>query len=157
MSKYLELDNKTIFIVTVYGTLYENHADGTSSYIAYTYDGNLMYSSSYEDPNGHVGASSWLVMVEKGEELTKDQALAKLALVESNEEQWRSLMLGGISDINGTGKVDVNDIQLVYDLYNGVYDSFETVSVRTFLLADQSLDRRLDSADAVKKAGKFYS
>ena len=40
-------------------------------------------------------------------------------------------------------------------MYNSLYENFEQVSVKKFLLADQTLDRQLNSADAVKLADKL--
>ncbi len=160
--KYLELDNKTMYMVTVWGELSHTDLGSTNTtYIAYTYDDNLMYDTSYYTaPNGTKGASSWLVIVDKGEEFTKEEALKHLKLVESTQEQNKniSLVYFGIDpNVNGSkgGQVDINDVQLVYDMYNSLYENFEQVSVKKFLLADQTLDRQLNSADAVKLADKL--
>lgn len=160
--KYLELDNKTMYMVTVWGELSHTNLGSTNTtYIAYTYDDNLMYDTSYYTaPNGTKGASSWLVIVDKGEEFTKEEALKHLKLVESTQEQNKniSLVYFGIDpNVNGSkgGQVDINDVQLVYDMYNSLYENFEQVSVKKFLLADQTLDRQLNSADAVKLADKL--
>lgn len=160
--KYLELDNKTMYMVTVWGELSHTNLGSTNTtYIAYTYDDNLMYDTSYYTaPNGTKGASSWLVIVDKGEEFTKEEALKHLKLVESTQEQNKSLSLvyfGIDPNVNGSkgGQLDINDVQLVYDMYNGLYENFEQVSVKKFLLADQTLDRQLNSADAVKLADKL--
>ena len=160
--KYLELDNKTMYMVTVWGELSHTNLGSTNTtYIAYTYDDNLMYDTSYYTaPNGTKGASSWLVIVDKGEEFTKEEALKHLKLVDSTEEQNKSLSLvyfGIDPNVNGSkgGQLDINDVQLVYDMYNGLYENFEQVSVKKFLLADQTLNRQLNSADAVKLADKL--
>lgn len=160
--KYLELDNKTMYMVTVWGELSHTNLGSTNTtYIAYTYDDNLMYDTSYYTaPNGTKGASSWLVIVDKGEEFTKEEALKHLKLVESTQEQNKNISLvyfGIDSNVNGSkgGQVDINDVQLVYDMYNSLYENFEQVSVKKFLLADQTLDRQLNSADAVKLADKL--
>lgn len=160
--KYLELDNKTMYMVTVWGELSHTNLGSTNTtYIAYTYDDNLMYDTSYYTaPNGTKGASSWLVIVDKGEEFTKEKALKHLKLVESTQEQNKniSLVYFGIDpNVNGSkgGQLDINDVQLVYDMYNSLYENFEQVSVKKFLLADQTLDRQLNSADAVKLADKL--
>ena len=61
------------------------------------------------------------------------------------------------TDVNQSGKADVNDAQLVYDIYNRVYnDGYETVSMEKFLRADQNADGVLDSQDAVTLAGKLH-
>lgn len=160
--KYLELDNKTMYMVTVWGELSHTNLGSTNTtYIAYTYDDNLMYDTSYYTaPNGTKGASSWLVIVDKGEEFTKEEVLKHLKLVESTQEQNKniSLVYFGIDpNVNGSkgGQLDINDVQLVYDMYNSLYENFEQVSVKKFLLADQTLDRQLNSADAVKLANKL--
>lgn len=160
--KYLELDNKTMYMVTVWGELSHTNLGSTNTtYIAYTYDDNLMYDTSYYTaPNGTKGASSWLVIVDKREEFTKEEALKHLKLVESTQEQNKniSLVYFGIDpNVNGSkgGQLDINDVQLVYDMYNSLYENFEQVSVKKFLLADQTLDRQLNSADAVKLADKL--
>ncbi len=160
--KYLELDNKTMYMVTVWGELSHTDLGSTNTtYIAYTYDDNLMYDTSYYTaPNGTKGASSWLVIVDKGEEFTKEEALKHLKLVESTQEQNKniSLVYFGIDpNVNGSkgGQLDINDVQLVYDMYNSLYENFEQVSVKKFLLADQTLNRQLNSADAVKLADKL--
>ena len=126
--KYLELDNKTMYMVTVWGELSHTNLGSTNTtYIAYTYDDNLMYDTSYYTaPNGTKGASSWLVIVDKGEEFTKEEALKHLKLVDSTEEQNKSLSLvyfGIDSNVNGSkgGQLDINDVQLVYDMYNSLY------------------------------------
>ena len=162
MVKYLELDNKTMYMVTVWGELSHTNLGSTNTtYIAYTYDDNLMYDTSYYTaPNGTKGASSWLVIVDKGEEFTKEEVLKHLKLVESTQEQNKniSLVYFGIDpNVNGSkgGQLDINDVQLVYDMYNSLYENFEQVSVKKFLLADQTLDRQLNSADAVKLADKL--
>lgn len=160
--KYLELDNKTMYMVTVWGELSHTNLGSTNTtYIAYTYDDNLMYDTSYYTaPNGTKGASSWLVIVDKGEEFTKEEALKHLKLVESTQEQNKNISLvyfGTDPNVNGSkgGQLDINDVQLVYDMYNSLYENFEQVSVKKFLLADQTLDRQLNSADAVKLADKL--
>lgn len=156
--KYLELDNKTMFMVTVWGKLTNTNSDGTTSYIAYTYDDNLMYNTIYyKDPRGNTGSSSWLVIVDKGQEFTKEDAVQHLKLVDSNEQQYNSISLMSAGDmspnVNGSsGYLDINDVQLVYDMYNSLYESFDQVSVKKFILADQTKDRQLNSADAVKLA-----
>ena len=160
--KYLELDNKTMYMVTVWGELSHTNLGSTNTtYIAYTYDDNLMYDTSYYTaPNGTKGASSWLVIVDKGEEFTKEEVLKHLKLVESTQEQNKNISLvyfgidPNVNDSKG-GQLDINDVQLVYDMYNSLYENFEQVSVKKFLLADQTLDRQLNSADAVKLADKL--
>ena len=58
-------------------------------------------------------------------------------------------------DVNRTGKVDVNDAQLVYDMYNGTYSDFTKVSVEKFLRADVNATKAVDHADAVAIVNQF--
>ena len=58
-------------------------------------------------------------------------------------------------DVNRTGKVDVNDAQLVYDMYNGAYSDFTRVSVEKFLRADVNATKTVDATDAVAIVNQF--
>lgn len=161
VSKYLELNDKTVYIVTVYG-----NTTITSGVITqqngYTYDGALMYNTFYyKDVNGNAG-HSYLIIVNQNETLDRNAVVAKLKFVEKlNNDQVKSIDMSGAvagsmaSDVNASGTTDVNDLQLIYDLYNGVYDSFDQASMKKFLLADRTKDRTLDSQDAVKLAGEL--
>ena len=51
-------------------------------------------------------------------------------------------------DVNGTKAVDVNDAQLVYNMYNAMYDGFETVPMRKFLEADVNGDKTVSTLDS---------
>lgn len=162
VSKYLELNDKTVYIVTVYG-----NTTITSGVITqqngYTYDGALMYNTFYyKDVNGNAG-HSYLIIVNQNETLDKETVVAKLAFKENlNSDEIKSINMSGAvagsmnSDVNGSGKTDVNDLQLIYDLYNGVYDSFNQAGMKKFLLADRTKDRQLDSQDAVQLAQGGY-
>ena len=166
VSTYVELDNKTVFKVVVQGSHELLNRDQTTySYTWFTYDGQKMYCNPrYTKFAGNGSSSSvYLVMVDKGETLTKEDAMAKLSIVTSTEQENKDQTLKVGSDVNedGIGGVginhrDVNDVQLIYDLYNRRYDSFETVSMRKFLKADVNYDGVLDSQDAVKLAGELF-
>ena len=52
------------------------------------------------------------------------------------------------TDVNKSGKLDTNDAQLVYDLYNGVYTDFSKVTMEKFLLADVNKDGMVNTNDA---------
>ena len=167
VSTYVELDNKTVFKVVVQGSHKLLNRDQTTySYTWFTYDGQKMYCNPrYTKFAGNGSSSSvYLVMVDKGEKLTKEDAMAKLGIVTSTEQENLDQLLKVGSDVNedgiggvGINRRDVNDVQLIYDLYNGLYDSFETVSMRKFLKADVNCDGVLDSQDAVKLAGELLA
>lgn len=160
VSTYVQLDNKTVFKVVVQGSHELLNRDQTTySYTWFTYDGQKMYCNPrYTKFAGNGSSSSvYLVMVDKGETLTKEDAMAKLSIVTSTEQENKDQTLKVGSDVNEDeyNRRDVNDVQLIYDLYNGLYDSFETVSMRKFLKADVNYDGVLDSQDAVKLAGEL--
>ena len=132
VSEYVQMDNKTVFLVTVTGTPEEGKA--------FAYGDNVMYKTTAYGQNVY----SWLVIVDKNE--TFDQATAEAKITQASataEEVTQSY------DVNETGVVDINDAQLTYDIYSGKYTDFEKVSVRKFLRADVNLDRAVNSTDAV--------
>lgn len=51
-------------------------------------------------------------------------------------------------DVNMTKKIDANDAQLVYDLYNATYGDFSKVTMEKFLRADVNGNRCVDTTDA---------
>lgn len=139
VSKYLELNDKTMMLVTVKGT-----PEGGS---AFTYDGNTMYKVEGYGTDRY----AWLVIVDKGQTLTQEEAAAKVAI--SAADNVVTITQG--FDVNMTGKVDVNDAQLVYDMYNGAYSDFTQVSVEKFLRADVNATKVVDHTDAVAIVNQF--
>lgn len=139
VSKYLELNDKTMMLVTVKGT-----PEGGS---AFTYAGNTMYKVEGYGTDRY----AWLVIVDKGQTLTQEVAAAKVAI--SAADNVVTITLG--FDVNMTGKVDVNDAQLVYDMYNGTYSDFTKVSVEKFLRADVNATKVVDHTDAVAIVNQF--
>lgn len=139
VSKYLELNDKTMMLVTVKGT-----PEGGS---AFTYDGNTMYKVEGYGTDRY----AWLVIVDKGQTLTQEEAAAKVAISAADSV----VTITPSFDVNRTGKVDVNDAQLVYDMYNGTYSNFTQVSVEKFLRADVNATKVVDHADAVAIVNQF--
>ena len=139
VSKYLELNDKTMMLITVKGT-----PEGGS---AFTYDGNTMYKVEGYGTDQY----AWLVIVDKGQTLTQEEAAAKVAISAADNV----VTITPSFDVNRTGKVDVNDAQLVYDMYNGTYSDFTKVSVEKFLRADVNATKAVDHADAVAIVNQF--
>lgn len=139
VSRYLELNDKTMMLITVKGT-----PEGGK---AFTYDGNTMYKVNAYGTDQY----AWLVIVDKGQTLTQEEAAAKVAI--SAADNVVTITLG--IDVNMTGKVDVNDAQLVYDMYNGTYSDFTKVSVEKFLRADVNATKVVDHTDAVAIVKQF--
>lgn len=132
VSKYVEMDNKTVFLVTVTGTPEEGKA--------FAYGEDVMYKTTAYGDNVY----SWLVIVDKSETFTVATAEAKITQASATAEEVTQSY-----DVNETGLVDINDAQLTYDIYSGKYTNFEKVSVRKFLRADVTKDKVVNSADAV--------
>lgn len=139
VSRYLELNDKTMMLITVKGT-----PEGGK---AFTYDGNTMYKVNAYGTDQY----AWLVIVDKGQTLTQEEAAAKVAI--SAADNVVTITRG--FDVNRTGKVDVNDAQLVYDMYNGTYSDFTQVSVEKFLRADVNATKAVDHTDAVAIVNQF--
>lgn len=130
--KYVEMDNKTVFLVTVTGTPEVGKA--------FSYGDNVMYKTTAYGENVY----SWLVIVDKNEAFTVATAEANIKQASATAEEVKQSY-----DVNETGVVDINDAQLTYDVYSGKYTDFEKVSVRKFLRADVTLDKAVNSTDAV--------
>lgn len=139
VSTYLELNDKTMMLVTVKGT-----PEGGK---AFTYDGNTMYKVNAYGTDQY----AWLVIVDKNQTLTQEEAAAKVAISAADNV----VTITPSFDVNRTGKVDVNDAQLVYDMYNGAYSDFTQVSVEKFLRADVNATKTVDATDAVTIVNQF--
>lgn len=132
VSEYVQLDDKTVFLVTVTGTPEEGKA--------FAYGEDVMYKTTAYGENVY----SWLVIVNKGETFDKATAAAKITQASATAEEVTQSY-----DVNETNLVDINDAQLTYDIYSGKYTDFEKVSVRKFLRADVNFDKAVNSTDAV--------
>lgn len=132
VSEYVQMDDKTVFLVTVTGTPTEG--------MAYAYGENTMYKTTAYGVNVY----SWLVIVDKNQEFTADTAKANIKEASATAEE-----MAPSYDVNETKTVDINDAQLVYDIYSGKYGDFEKVTVKKFLCADVNSDRSVNSTDAV--------
>ena len=132
VSEYVQMDNKTVFLVTVTGTPEEGKA--------FAYGDKVMYKTTAYGENVY----SWLVIVDKNETFTVATAEANITQASATAEEVKQSY-----DVNETGVVDINDAQLTYDIYSGKYTDFEKVSVRKFLRADVNFDKAVNSTDAV--------
>ena len=132
VSEYVQMDDKTVFLVTVTGTPTEG--------MAYAYGESTMYKTTAYGENVY----SWLVIVDKGQEFTADTAKANIKEASATAEE-----MAPSYDVNETKTVDINDAQLVYDIYSGKYGDFDKVTVKKFLCADVNSDGSVNSTDAV--------
>ncbi|MBD9226076.1 MAG: hypothetical protein EGQ48_02390 [Clostridiales bacterium] len=134
VSEYLRLDNQSIFLITA-------ACDKLTTGKVLAYDGNQMYwSAKYNKSNG---AYAWLVISNKSLEEVKAEAKAAITAVDGAKVE-----IAYTGDVNLTNAADINDAQLVWNMYNAEYSDFQKVNVRKFLEADMTADGKLDTADA---------
>ena len=131
VSKYVKANNTQFWLVTVKGTV----ADGN----VLTYNNApMLWSAKYD-------AYAYLVIDTTGKTEAQMKTAAEAAIGEAAGEKT-SINYNG--DVNATGTVDVNDAQLVYNMYNAKYTSFDNCSMEKFLRADVNYDKTLDVKDA---------
>jgi hypothetical protein len=127
ISEYVKLDGTVVYLVTCGSEL---AADETL-----VYDGVPMYFSE------QYNAFAWLVI--STSEPTVEEISSHISTAKAVSETLKADY-----DVNGTGKVDENDAQLTYNMYNTVYNSFDECSVKKFLKADTNNDRKLNVNDS---------
>jgi len=126
ISEYIKLDGSSVWLV-------EKQCNKLTDSV-YVYNGSKMiWSEAYD-------AYCCLVISATEPEVTGET----LTLASGTAET-----LNSGNDVNRTGKVDANDAQLVYDLYNKKYTDFSRVSMEKFLLADTNYDRAVTVTDTV--------
>lgn len=170
VSKFVELDDKTVFLVATH-----TKSDAADVRMQLdTFDGHAMYETSlyvdhFNSPKSNAKTYIWLVMVDQGKAFTAEDALEHLSYtarrVLGNAEKYLPLpdVIGtDEGDVNGSGTIDVNDAQLVYDIYNVKYDTFCMTNhtgtiyeepqigatMTKFLMADVNRDMCVNSTDA---------
>lgn len=138
VNEYVTLDNaRSVFLITAKLNAGVTLADGK----VLAYGNNAMFQNAER----YDGAYAYLVISDKSLAEVKAEAEAdgKITEVEGSAETFN---VNG--DVNGTGLVDINDAQLVYNIYNAKYDSFETTTMKMFLAADVNKDREVSALDA---------
>lgn len=131
VSEYVKANNTQFWLVTVKGTV----ADGN----VLTYNNApMLWSAKYD-------AYAYLVIDTTGKTEAQMKTAAEAAIGEAKGEKT-SISYAG--DVNATGTVDVNDAQLVYNMYNAKYTSFDSCSMEKFLRADMNGDKTLTVNDA---------
>lgn len=107
------------------------------------YGGDVMFTS--EKYKG----CCWLVISGDNKDTVKAAAIAAVA---AGEGDAQAIAYNG--DVNVTELVDVNDAQLVYNIYNTVYNSFDATTRRMFLEADMNGDKTVNVNDATAVVNK---
>ena len=143
VQKYVKLENQqSVWLVTV-------EADPGANNV-YTYSGERMFKTTKYGTNG---TYAYLVIAPT---LSVEDAAAQISITAG--EAAGTVSYGG--DVNGSGVVDINDAQLVYDMYNAHYASFSDVAMYKFLCADIADDTPegstlLNVSDAVAVISKI--
>ena len=143
VQKYVKLENQqSVWLVTV-------EADPGAGSV-YTYSGERMFKTTKYGTNG---TYAYLMIAPT---LSVEDAAAQLSITAG--ETAGTVSYGG--DVNGSGVVDINDAQLVYDMYNAHYASFSDVAMYKFLCADIADDTPegstlLNVSDAVAVISKI--
>lgn len=135
VSEYLNLNGQSIFLITATGEV----ADG--KVLAYGKD-HMYWSEKYNNNNG---AYAWLVIADGTKSLDelKTEATAAVNAVNGTKDA-----IAYKGDVNQTKSVDINDAQLVWNMYNAQYSNFDTVNIRKFLEADMNGDKTVSVLDA---------
>ena len=135
--EYVKADGQSVFLVLVSGT----PGDGK----VFAYDGNAMFHSAKYD------AYAYLVFSNKTLAEVKTEAAAKIT-----ETAGTAAEIDYTGDVNKTGKIDVNDAQLVWNMYNAKYASFNAgATLEMFLRADLNGDKQLNVSDAAAVVGNI--
>ena len=129
VSEYVKVDNFVIYLVTA-------AKDTLAEDSALAYDENVMYWSEEYDAYAYLVISDTV--------LTEEDAAAKVT--ELTSANPGTIDYSG--DVNGTTVIDVNDAQLVYDIYNAEYQTFTDLPMSKFLRADVNVDKLVDVQDA---------
>lgn len=123
--EYVKLDGQSIWLVVA----------KSDSVLAYGAD--TMFSSE------KYGGYCWLVISAENADTVKTEAIAA---VKAGSGTAAAVVYTG--DVNATGNIDVNDAQLVYNIYNTEYASFDALSRAKFLAADVNGDHTVTVLDA---------
>ena len=161
---YVEMDNQTVYLVAACA----KEGSGTQLRLD-TYDGFTMYETqlykdkAFNNPSSAASAFLWLTIVPKGESFGVEDALKHLTYVGAYYSgSTKPEALKNNKDVNQSGLIDINDAQLVFDIYNGRYETFYRTnagaqkdpnygigaSMNKFLEADVNRDMKVDVTDA---------
>lgn len=144
VNEYVKLNGKAVFLITAKLADSAKLSDGK----VLAYGNNAMFQNAER----YYGAYAYLVISDKSLAEVKAEAEAdgKITEVEGSAETFN---VNG--DVNGTGLVDINDAQLVYNIYNTKYDSFDTTTMAMFLAADMNGSKTVDVKDAAAVVAKI--
>lgn len=135
--EYVKVDGgKSVFLILANVKSGETLGEGKVP----AYDGSNMYT----DMSGRYNSAySWLVFSDSTAATLLADVKNHITLVTGEAKSYKSN-----NDVNYTGTADINDAQLVYNIYNAKYDSFDVVEMKMFLSADINGDKQVNSLDA---------
>ena len=135
--EYVKVDGgKSVFLILANVKSGETLGEGKVP----AYDGSNMYT----DMSGRYDhAYSWLVFSDSTAATLLADVKNHITLVTGEAKSYKSN-----NDVNYTGTADINDAQLVYNIYNAKYDSFDVVEMKMFLSADINGDKVVNVQDA---------
>lgn len=127
VSPYVDTDGSTIWLITASP---DPKPEETKSLY---YGGKpMLWSEKYE-------AYAWLLV---GKGTAADIAAAAKSAISVKGNSTVSVSYGG--DVNGTGRIDINDAQYIYDLYNTKHSALD---MEKFLRCDVNGDREVNVED----------
>ena len=127
VSPYVNTDGSTIWLITASP---DPKPEETKS--LYYGDTAMFWSEKYE-------AYAWL-LVDKG--TAADIAAAAKSVISVKGNSTVSVSYSG--DVNGTGRIDINDAQYIYDLYNAKHSALD---MEKFLRCDVNGNREVSVDD----------
>lgn len=135
--EYVKVDGgKSVFLILANVKSGETLGEGKVP----AYDGANMFT----DKSGRYDhAYSWLVFSDSTAAALQADVKNHITLVTGEAKSYKSN-----TDVNYTGTADINDAQLVYNIYNAKYDSFDVVEMKMFLSADINGDKVVNVQDA---------
>lgn len=133
---------QSVFLITAKLNAGVTLADGK----VLAYGNNAMFQNAER----YDGAYAYLVISDKTLDEVKAEA-EKAGQITEVDSTAQTFNVNG--DVNGTGLVDINDAQLVYNIYNAKYDSFDNTTMAMFLAADMNGDKAVSSLDAAAVVG----
>lgn len=127
VSPYVNTDGSTIWLITASP---DPKPEETKS--LYYVGKPMFWSEKYK-------SYAWLLLSSKSQDTVKADAEAAITI---KENAVTSIEYGG--DVNGTGHIDINDAQYIYDLYNAKHSALD---MEKFLRCDVNGDREVNVED----------
>lgn len=144
VTQYVKLDGKAVFLITAKLADSAKLSDGK----VLAYGNNAMFQNAER----YDGAYAYLVISDKSlaEVTAEAEKAGQITEVDGTAQTFN---VNG--DVNGTGLVDINDAQLVYNIYKAKYDNFDATTMAMFLAADMNDSRTVTVEDAAAVVAKI--